>query len=128
MVIMGSDVIMNSDLVTPTMLVQQGFRTLNSVVRPAVKAGLANPFPVGAGAVVLETTGRKSGLVRFVPVLATRVGDVLTVSTVRDDSQWLANIEADDNVAVWLQGCRHAATATVNRGALSTVRVELTGS
>jgi deazaflavin-dependent oxidoreductase (nitroreductase family) len=117
-----------SDILNPTNLVQQGFRALNSVVRPAVKVGIGNPFPVGAGAVVLETTGRKSGLVRFVPVLATRIGDVLTVSTVRDDSQWLANIEADENVAVWLQGHRHGATAAVNRGAISTVRVELAES
>lgn len=119
---------MNSDLVNPTRLVQQGFRALNNVVRPAVKAGVGNPFPIGAGAIVLETTGRESGLVRFVPVLATRIGDVLTVSTARDDSQWLANIEADENVAIWLQGCRHDATATVTRGTLSTVRVELTKS
>ena len=93
-----------------------------------MKAGLGNPFPVGAGAVVLETTGRKSGLVRFVPVLATRVCNVVTVSTVRDESQWLANIEADENVAVWLQGHRHGGTAAVNRGALSTVRIELVAS
>jgi hypothetical protein len=119
---------MNTDLVNPSKLVQQGFRALNNVVRPAVKAGVGNPFPIGAGAVILETTGRKSGLVRFVPVLATRIGDTLTVSTVRDDSQWLANIEADKNVGVWLQGCRHDATANVNRGVLSTVRVELTES
>ena len=119
---------MNTELLDPTKLVQQGFRALNSVVRPAVKAGIGNPFPIGAGAVVLETTGRKSGLVRFVPVLATRVGDTLTISTARDDSQWLANIEADENVGVWLQGCRHDATAKVNRGALSTVKVELADS
>ena len=119
---------MTAEIINPTILVQQGFRALNSVVRPAVKAGIGNPCPIGAGAVILETTGRKSGLVRFVPVLATRFGDVLTVSTVRDDSQWLANIEADENVAVWLQGRRHGATAAVNRGALSTVRVELAES
>ena len=51
---------------------RRAFSTLNSVVRPAVQAGLGNPFPVGAGAVVLETTGRKSGLPRLVPVLSTR--------------------------------------------------------
>lgn len=119
---------MSSDLIDPTNLVQQGFRALNAIVRPAVKAGIGNPFTVGAGAVILETTGRKSGLIRFVPVLATRFGDTLTVSTAREDSQWLANIEADENVAVWLHGCRHAATATVTRGVLSTVRVELRDS
>ncbi|KAG1648676.1 Steroid C26-monooxygenase [Nymphon striatum] len=41
-------------------LTQAGFRLLNSVIEPAVKSGVGNPFPVGAGAVVLEVTGRKS--------------------------------------------------------------------
>ncbi len=103
-----------------------GFATLNSVVRPAVKSGVGNPFPIGAGAVVLETTGRKSGLPREVPVLATRAGDTLNVSTVRADSQWLRNIEADQQVAVWLGGQRRDATAAVTRGPLNTVRIELT--
>jgi hypothetical protein len=47
------------------------------------------------------------------------------VSTVRSDSQWLRNIEADSNVGVWLFGHRRSATATVSRGALNTVRLEL---
>ncbi len=64
---------------------------------------------------VLETTGRKSGLPREVPVLATRAGDTLNVSTVRANSQWLRNIEADDQVAVWLGGHRRGGTAAVSR-------------
>lgn len=104
---------------------RRAFSALNSVVRPAVKAGIGNPFPIGAGAVVLETTGRKSGLPRPVPVLSTRVGDTLTVSTVRSDSQWMRNAEADSNVAVWLGGKRREAVATVRRGPLNTVRLEL---
>jgi hypothetical protein len=48
------------------------------------------------------------------------------VSTVRSDSQWLRNIEADPDVAVWLGGQRRTATASVSRGALNRVRVELT--
>jgi hypothetical protein len=104
---------------------RRAFSTLNSVVRPAVQAGLGNPFPIGAGAIVLETTGRRSGLPRPVPVLTTRVGDTLTVSTVRADSQWVRNAEADSNVAVWLGGRRRDAVATVSRGTLNTVRLEL---
>lgn len=106
-------------------LTRRGFATLNAVVRPAVRAGAGNPLPIGAGPIVLETTGRRSGLPRQVPVLATRVGDTLNVSTVRADSQWLRNIEADDQVGVWLGGQRRDATASVDRGPLNTVRIEL---
>ena len=115
-----------SVFVDPTDVARRGFSTLNSVVRPAVKSGIGNPLPIGAGAVVLETTGRKSGLPREVPVLATRAGNTLNVSTVRANSQWLRNIEADDQVAVWLGGHRRGGTAAVSRGPLNTVRIELT--
>ena len=106
-------------------LTRRGFDALNTVVRPAVRAGIGNPLSLGAGAITIETTGRRSGLPREVPVLATRVGDSLTVSTVRSDSQWLRNIEADSNVTVWLYGRRRCANATVSRGALNLVRLEL---
>ncbi|MDX2378925.1 MAG: nitroreductase/quinone reductase family protein [Acidimicrobiia bacterium] len=101
------------------------FSTLNTVVRPAVQAGAGNPLPVGGGAIVLETTGRVSGEPRQVPLVATRVGGRLGVSTVRGDSQWLRNIEADPNVTVYLCGQPQAATATVRRGALNTVLLAL---
>ena len=110
---------------SPTDLPRLAFSALNSVVAPLIRSGLGNPLPLGAGPVALETTGRKSGLRRTVPLLATRAGDTLTVSTVRSDSQWLRNIETDERVAVWLFGRRREATATVTRGTLNTVRVEL---
>jgi F420H(2)-dependent quinone reductase len=103
----------------------RAFAALNSIVRPLVQAGLANPLPIGAGAIVLETTGRRSGLQRFVPLLAGRFGDSITVSTVRSTSYWLGNAEADGDVNVWLGGVRRAATATVARGPLNTVTLTL---
>lgn len=106
-------------------ITKRSFAALNGVVRPVVQAGVGNPLPIGAGAVVLETTGRRSGLPRSVPVLSTRFGDTLTVSTVRSDSQWVRNAEADPNVAVWLGGTRRDAVATVKRGPLNTVRLDL---
>lgn len=104
---------------------QATFRTLNSIVEPAVMFGVANPLPLGAGAVILETTGRKSGKARRVPLLASRVLDKLVVSTVRADSQWLKNIEADPSVRVWLHGKPRIATASVIRGPLNLVILDL---
>ena len=106
-------------------MTRSAFRALNSLVQPAVKAGIANPLPVGGGAVVLETLGHRSGKTRRVPLLATRVCNQLVVSTVRSDSHWLRNVEASPDVTVWLYGKPRAATAQVRRGSLSTVHLTL---
>ena len=105
----------------PCAFVQTGFRALNTVLLPAVRAGFAAPLPVGLGLVIVETTGRKSGVTRSVPVVAFRAGETVTVSTVRGNSQWLANLEATPAAAVWRNGARREATANVQRGPLNLV-------
>lgn len=97
---------------------------MNRFVRPAVKAGLGSPLPVGLGAVVLESTGRVSGEPREVPLLGLRIGNRVVVSTVRSDSQWIKNLEADDSAAVWFCGQKRQATASVRRGPLNVVQLD----
>jgi hypothetical protein len=89
------------------------FRSLNQVVEPLVRAGLGSPMPWTTGAIVLETRGRKTGRVLSVPLLATLVGDLLLVSTVRKGSQWVKNLTANREVSYWIYGAQRSAKAFV---------------
>lgn len=89
------------------------FKTLNSVAEPMIRAGLGNPICLPTGAIVLETKGRKTGRTRKVPVLATRIGSLLLISTVRRRSQWLKNLATDPHARYWLGGRLHEASAFV---------------
>ena len=102
-------------------LVPSAFRSLNRAVLPVVRAGFGSPLPLGFGLVVLETTGRRSGATRSVPVVAFRAGRHVTVSTVRADSQWVKNLEAASAAAIWRNGTRREVTAIVQRGPLNVI-------
>ncbi|MCB0968923.1 MAG: nitroreductase family deazaflavin-dependent oxidoreductase [Ilumatobacter sp.] len=106
-------------MLAPDVVTRTAFRTLNSVVRPVLSTGLGNPLPIGAGVAVVETTGRSSGLPRRVPLVAMRLGDKVAVSTVRGDSHWFANLEADDAAKVQLGGRFRDARACTSRGPLN---------
>ncbi|NNE75034.1 MAG: nitroreductase family deazaflavin-dependent oxidoreductase [Acidimicrobiales bacterium] len=102
-----------------------GFRALNSVVVPLVKSGVASPPPLGVGLVVLETTGRKTGEPRQVPLLATRLGKHVNVSTVRAKSQWVRNLQADPEANLWVHGRKRPATASIEPGNLNVANLVL---
>src|SRR5436853_3700211 len=89
------------------------YRGLNQFVEPLVRAGVGSPLLWPTGAIVLETTGRTTGRTYNVPLLATRIGDLLLASTVRCRSQWLKNLAANPDTRYWMGGRSHEATAYV---------------
>ncbi len=102
-----------------------GFQGLNRFVIPIVKAGLVSPLPVGIGLVVLEPIGRRSGLPRQVPLVSVRVGDTIMMSTVRNRSQWEENADASGSARAWVGGVVRPGTASVRRGRLQVVVLDL---
>jgi deazaflavin-dependent oxidoreductase (nitroreductase family) len=80
------------------------FRAVNTVVDPVARRGWLAPGPLGAGVVVLDTVGRRSGQPRSTPLLAARVGGRLVVGTVRGGSDWMANLGADPSPVVTTRG------------------------
>src|SRR5712692_8484496 len=90
------------------------FDALNRVVEPAVRAGFGSPGLAPTGLIVLETTGRRSGFSRRVPLIGTLVGRYVVVGTARAvRSQWLRNASRDPNVRYWLFGQPRRARAVV---------------
>jgi len=79
-------------------------KPLNEALEPWLKLGLWSPPVVGSGVIVLEVLGRRSGERRTLPLLGTRVGDRVLVSTVRERSQWIRNLTAAGRAQVWLCG------------------------
>ena len=89
------------------------YRGLNGVVEPLVRAGFGSPIFWPTGAIVLESTGRNTGQSFNVPLLATRVGDLVVVSTYRRRSQWVKNLTARAETRYWMGGRLREATAYV---------------
>lgn len=100
------------------------FKALNQVAEPLIRAGLGNPVCWPAGAIVLETTGRKTGRRYKVPLLAMRFGSLLLVSTVRRRSQWLKNLARHPSTRYWLGGRLHEARAFVMAPGLAAPSLE----
>jgi deazaflavin-dependent oxidoreductase (nitroreductase family) len=89
------------------------FRSLNQFVEPIVRLGFGSPLPWTSGTIVLEMVGRKSGDARSIPLVATLVGDLILVGTVRKRSQWVKNLAASPEVKYWIYGRQREARAFV---------------
>lgn len=81
------------------------FSALNRLVEPGVQAGFGSLWILPVGLIVLETTGRKTGLPQRVPLLAAMIAGHVVVSTVRvQQSHWLRNALHDPEVRYWVRG------------------------
>jgi hypothetical protein len=96
------------------MVEREFFRMLNRVVEPAVRKGLGSPRFVPGGLIVLESVGFKTGATRRTPLVATRLGGYVFVSTVRGDrSFWIKNLQKQPRITYYLVGKPRPARAFV---------------
>lgn len=95
-------------------LEREFFRMLNRVVEPAVRRGIGSPCFVPGGLIVLESVGFRSGATRRTPLVATRLGRYVFVSTVRGErSFWVRNLRKQPRVTYYLGGRARQARAFV---------------
>ena len=84
------------------------FATLNRMIEPWARAGVGAPLPLPlgwhAGLVVLEVVGRKSGRIIRVPLIGAANRELLLVTTVRGESQWVCNLACMPSARIWLRG------------------------
>ena len=92
------------------------FRTLNRQMAPLVKLGLFSPGLSPSGLVLVEIVGRRTGIVHPMPLVATALGEVLMVATLRGGrSHWIQNLEETPAVRYWLRGAPIEGRAVVIR-------------
>ena len=90
------------------------FRALNLIIEPVVRAGCGPTGIVPIGLIVLETKGWRTGRLRRTTVLASAIGDLLLVSTVRGRrSHWIKNLSHNAELRYWSGDQPRQATAIV---------------
>jgi hypothetical protein len=82
---------------------------LNQLARPLIKAGLGGPCLTPFGLIVVEIVGRRSGIVREVPLLALRHRGYLVVGSASASANWLANLDKQQHAILWMNGLRWTA-------------------
>lgn len=80
---------------------------------PWIEAGFANPLLWPTGVVVVEVTDKDSARAYKLPLTATRIGNLLVLTSLRQDAGWLQNLIAKPDVRYWFAGRPQLAKAFV---------------
>lgn len=95
-------------------LEQRLFRSVNSIVEPAVRKGIGSPRFAPASLIVLQTTGFKSGQQRRTPLWSLRFGPYRLVGTARGErSFWVKNLRQQSRVSYFVGGKERLSDALV---------------
>ena len=97
-----------------TALERNLFRSVNALVEPAVRRGVASSCLLPVSLIVLESTGFKSGSRRRTPLWSLGVGPYRVISTMRGErSFWVKNLQKTQRVRYFIGGKAKSATALV---------------
>lgn len=88
-------------------------KTLGQSLTPLIEMGFGNPLLWPTGAVVVEVTDRDSERAYKLPLTATRIGNLILLTSLRREAGWLQNLMAKPNVRYWFAGRPRRAKAFV---------------
>lgn len=80
---------------------------------PLIELGFGNPLLWPTGSVVVEVTDKDAARTYKLPLTATRIGNLLLLTSLRREAGWLQNMLATPKVRYWLAGRPQLANALV---------------
>ncbi|MBL8202946.1 MAG: hypothetical protein JNM09_01860 [Blastocatellia bacterium] len=96
-----------------TRLQSDVIKTLGQSLTPLIEMGVGNPLLWPTGAVVVEVMDKDSDRTYKLPLTATRIGNLLLLTSLRRQASWLQNLMAKPDVRYWFAGRPQLATAFV---------------
>jgi hypothetical protein len=89
------------------------FKTVGQSLTPLIEMGFANPLLWPTGAVVVEVTDKDSAKTYKLPLTATRIGNLILLTSLRRQAGWLQNLIVKPETRYWFAGRPRLATAVV---------------
>jgi hypothetical protein len=88
-------------------------KTVGRGLMPLIEMGFANPLLWPTGAVVIEVTDKDSEKTYKLPLTATRIGNLILLTSLRRQAGWLQNLIVKPETRYWFAGRPRLATAFV---------------